>query len=73
MSFKRKIARRQGSDVVASEPGAEQIVQAPPQLAVPSTLVWDVAMPRAARYAPVHADRGRMVARRTPGKASGHR
>lgn len=73
MSFKRRIVRRQVSGVPAPELEAEQLSPTNPQPVAQSPLVWEVALPRATRYTPVHADRGRVVTRRTPSKASGHR
>lgn len=71
MSFKRRIVRRQVS-AVAPELAASQTLPTNPQPSA-SSPAWEVALPRATRYAPVHADRGRVVTRRTPSKASGHR
>lgn len=73
MSFRRRVVRRQVQGVVAPALVADQLSPANPQLAAPSSLVWEVAAPRATRFAPVRADRGRVIARRTPGNASGHR
>jgi hypothetical protein len=73
MSFKRRIVRRQVQGVVAPELVAGQPSPANPQLSAAGSLAWEVAAPRATRYAPVRADRGRVIAQRTPGNASGHR
>ena len=67
MSFKRRIVRRQVAEAAAVGPSP-----ASPAPSV-SSLVWQVALPKSTRYAPIHADRGRVATRRMLNKASGHR
>lgn len=73
MSFKRRMVRRQPAVVAASEVLAAQAAGGSAELAAASSLAWEVAQPRVTRYTPVNVDRGRVVTRRTGGKASGHR
>lgn len=71
MSFKRRIVRRQVSAVATETTAALPSPASPAPSA--SSLVWEVALPKSTRYAPIHADRGRVATRRMLNKASGHR
>lgn len=73
MSFKRRMVRRQTSADAAPEAVAGQLATVSPEPAAPSSFAWEVAAPRTSPFAPVPAGRGRVVVRRTQGKASGHR
>lgn len=73
MSFKRRMVRRQPSMIAAPEVSLGHSAEVSHEHAAPSSPAWEVAQPTRSLYTPANVDRGRVVTRRTGGKASGHR